>query len=150
MLDQLIFWHWLILAVVLVIVEVTTFTMFFLWIALAAALTGIVKFLLPGMSGEVQILLFGVSSVLFAIAGKMWFVKRPVKSDKPLLNKRNEQYVGRTFTLTEPVVNGLGSVKVDDSTWRVRGADVDAGTTVKITGVDGVILEFEKVQTDTK
>ncbi len=145
MLDQLVFWHWLVLAVVLGIIEILTFTTFFLWIAIAALVTGVLKFMLPGMSPEIQILLFAIGSVMFTILGRMYFIKRPIKSDSPLLNKRNEQYIGRTFTLTEPVVNGLGSVKVDDSTWRIRGADLAVGETVKITGVDGVILEFEKV-----
>lgn len=145
MLDQLVFWHWLVLAVVLGIIEILTFTTFFLWIALAALFTGVLQFIFPAMPLVIQILVFAVGSVMFTIIGRMYFVKRPITSDSPLLNKRNEQYIGRTFTLTEPVVNGLGSVKVDDSTWRVRGEDLAAGETVKITGVDGVILEFEKV-----
>jgi hypothetical protein len=40
-----------------------------------------------------------------------------VESDQPKLNRRGEQYVGRTFTLEEPIVNGHGKIRVDDSTW---------------------------------
>lgn len=141
--DQLVSWHWIALAAILGIVEILTFTTFLLWIALAALFTGIVSYLVPGLSAEMQLLLFAVSAIAFTILGKMWFTKRVIKSDQPLLNKRNEQYIGRVFTLDKPVVNGMGSVKVDDSTWRVRGDDIGAGATIVITGVDGVILEFE-------
>jgi len=32
---------------------------------------------------------------------------------------------------------------VDDSTWRVTGPDLPAGTSIKVTGVDGVIFKVE-------
>jgi hypothetical protein len=31
-------------------------------------------------------------------------------------------------------------VEVDDSSWRVKGPDLPAGTRVKVTGVDGVVF----------
>jgi len=34
-------------------------------------------------------------------------------------------------------------VTVDDSTWRVKGPDLDVGTAIRVTGVDGVIFEVE-------
>ena len=69
--------------------------------------------------------------------------ENPVISDQPNLNRRGQQYVGRTFTLDEPIVNGLGKIHVDDSTWKIEGNDCPAGTKVKVTGVDGVILKVE-------
>ena len=61
-----------------------------------------------------------------------------------MLNRRGEQYVGRRLTLDEPIVNGRGQVKVDNSTWRVEGADLPAGTPVIVTGVRGTILNVER------
>jgi len=58
---------------------------------------------------------------------------------------RGEQYVNRTFTLEEPVVNGQGKIKVDDSTWKIEGADCESGTKVRVTGVDGVVLKVEHI-----
>ncbi|MCG8379509.1 MAG: NfeD family protein, partial [Proteobacteria bacterium] len=58
-------------------------------------------------------------------------------------NRRGEQYVGRIFTLEEPIVNGVGKVKVDDSTWKVMGVDMPAGTKVRVLSVDGTILNVE-------
>jgi membrane protein implicated in regulation of membrane protease activity len=48
--------------------------------------------------------------------------------------------VGRTCPLDAPVVNGRGTIRVDDSTWKFSCDDCASGTKVIITGVDGVVL----------
>ena len=45
------------------------------------------------------------------------------------------------LTLDEPIVNGVGKVHVDDSTWKVNGVDVEAGTRVRVTGVRSTVLQ---------
>lgn len=54
--------------------------------------------------------------------------------------------MGRTFTLSEPIINGRGKINVDDSTWRVEGPDLPAGTPVLVIGVDSVTLKITRVQ----
>jgi membrane protein implicated in regulation of membrane protease activity len=61
------------------------------------------------------------------------------------LNRRGEQYVGRVVTLKEPIVDGHGKVQLDDSTWKITGDDCDAGTQIKITSVNNVVFQVEKV-----
>ena len=52
--------------------------------------------------------------------------------------------MGRHFTLQEPVINGLGKIKVDDSIWKIEGeADLPSGAQVKVTAVEGTILKIE-------
>ena len=77
------------------------------------------------------------------VVWRSYFRKHPVTTDQPALNRRGEQYVGRTFTLEEPIVNGNGKIKVDDTTWKIIGADCLSGSKVKVVGVDGVILKVE-------
>lgn len=138
--DQLLYWHWLLLGVALLILEVFSPGVFFMWLGLAAGLTGVVVYLAPGMAWEWQVVLFGVSGVVAALLGYKVVQRRQEPSDEPHLNRRGEQYVGRVFTLDEPIVNGQGKVKVDDSTWKIRGEDCPAGSKVSVTGVDGVVL----------
>jgi membrane protein implicated in regulation of membrane protease activity len=69
-------------------------------------------------------------------------LRRPA-SDHPVLNRRGEQYVGRQFTLEQPIVNGRGSVKVDDTVWRVAGPDLPAGARFTVRGADGATLLVE-------
>ncbi len=141
------YWHWWILAGVLLIIEVAAPSFFFLWLSVAAGITGVALLAVPGLGWEYQMLLFSGLAILSMTLFKRYQRANPVKTDQPTLNRRGEQYVGRTFTLTEPIRNNTGKVHVDDSTWRVKGSDQPAGTRVRVVGVDGVILKVEAVQT---
>lgn len=135
------FWHWWVLAVVFVVLEVFSPAAFFLWLGIAAAAMGLLVMLMPDMAWEMQIVLFAVLSVVSTVAGRRYFVRHLQSSDHPKLNRRGEHYVDRVFTLDEPIVNGVGKIRVDDTTWKVSGADCPAGTRVRVTGVNGVVLE---------
>ena len=58
----------------------------------------------------------------------------------PFLNKRADALVGRVFTLEKPIIDGSGTVKIDDTVWRVAGPDTPAGSRVKIVQADGASL----------
>jgi len=139
-LDDIVFWHWWIIAGLLLILELILPSFFFLWLGIAAAATGFVLLVLPSMPMEWQLVIFSVASVIAVLAWRKYRETRPVESDQPNLNRRGQQYVGRVFTLDRPIQNGVGKVEVDDSTWRVKGPDLPAGTHVKVTGVDGVVF----------
>lgn len=143
MMETLGHWHWWILAAVLIILEVFAPGAFFLWLGLAAVAVGGVVYLSPDMSWEYQLLLFSVLSVISIVIWRKYFRITPTDTDQPHLNRRGEQYIGRVFTLQEPIVDGVGKIHVDDSTWKVHGDDCPAGTRVEITGVDGTILKVE-------
>lgn len=68
-----------------------------------------------------------------------------IQTDAPTLNRRGQQYVGRVFTLSEAIVNGVGKIKVDDTLWKVKGKDTEVGKRVRVTEVDGVVLLVESV-----
>lgn len=139
------FWHWWIVAVVLVIIEMLAPTFFALWLAVAAFITGVTLFLIPEMQWEYQVFLFAVLAVLSIIAWRYYYSKNPIKTDEPLLNRRGEQYVGRVITLKDPIVDGQGKVKVDDSTWKIEGEDCPAGTKIKIISLNNVVFNVEVV-----
>jgi len=82
---------------------------------------------------------------LVSVAIGRWLIKRyPIRTDEPRLNRRGEQYIGRVFTLEEPIVNRHGKIRVDDSTWKIEGDDCRPGTNVRVVGVDGVVLKVER------
>ncbi len=143
-LEHVVFWHWWILAGLLLIVELTAPAFFFLWLGIAAAATGLLLLVFPTIPLEMQLVLFAVLSIVAVIAWRRYRESHPVVSDQPNLNRRGEQYTGRVFTLKRPIVNGVGKVTVDDSTWRVKGPDLPAGTRVRVEGVDGVIFIVAK------
>ena len=140
------YWHWWILAGILLIIEVAAPSFFFLWLSVAAGITGLVLLAVPELGWQYQILVFSGLSVISLTLFKRYQRANPVVTDQPTLNRRGAQYIGRTFTLTEPIVNHSGVIHVDDSTWRIKGDDLPAGTTVKVVGADSVLLEVEAVQ----
>ncbi len=134
-------WHWWILAAALIILEVFAPGAFFLWLGIAAVAVGGVVYVYPAMEWEYQLLSFSLLSVISIVVWRKYFRSSPADTDQPNLNRRGEQYIGRVFTLKEPVVDGIGKIRVDDSTWKISGEDCPTGTQVEVTGVDGTILQ---------
>ena len=144
MLEELTYWHWWILAAVLIILEMFAPGAFLLWLGISAAFVGLIVLALPTLGWEFQLLLFSIFSVINIIIWRRYFAIRASDTDQPTLNRRGEQYVGRTFTLEHPIVNGLGKIRVDDSNWKIEGEDCAAGSKIRITGVEGTLLRVEK------
>jgi len=141
-------WHWVLAAIVLIILEALSPSAFFLWLAIAAGTVGLVLAVLPALGWQLQRVLFGVLSVLSLILGRRYLKRHPIATDTPTLNKRGHQYIGRIFTLDQPIVNGIGKLRVDDTIWKSRGPDCREGTKVRVTGVDGVVLLVTPVDQD--
>ena len=140
----IVFWHWWTLGAALLILELIVPGMFFIWMGESAFVTGAILWLVPDMQTEYQIMTFSVLSVLSILVFRRYLKWRPIQSDRPLLNQRTAQYVGRTFTLEEAIVNGRGKIHVDDSSWRVEGEDCPKGAKVRVTDAEGVILKVER------
>jgi len=143
-LEQVTFWHWLILGVALAIIEVAAPGVVFLWMGIAAILTGLIVLTVDTLSWQSQVLVFAGLSVVSVVSGRLWLRSRPTETDHPTLNRRGQQYVGRVFTVDEKMVNGMGKVRVDDTSWKISGDDFDAGTKVRVTAVEGTVLRVEE------
>jgi inner membrane protein len=65
------------------------------------------------------------------------------QSEAPMLNRRNQALIGRVFTLEKPIVDGIGTVRIDDTVWRVNGPDRPSGSRVRVTRADGATLAVE-------
>jgi len=139
------FWHWWIFAVALIILEILAPSFFALWLAIAAFVTGLALFLMPELQWQTQIFMFAVLSVISIIAWRRYYIKNPIETDQPMLNRRGEQYIGRVITLKMPIEDGQGKVQIDDSTWKIEGEDCATGTKIKIVGVDNVVFQVEIV-----
>lgn len=139
----LTFWYWWIFAAILIIFEVLLPTFYFLWTGIAAFIVGLIMLLVPSLVWELQIVIFAVLSVFSIVMWRNYAKKNPAVSDEPLLNRRGKQYVGRVITLKEPIVDGVGKVQIDDSTWKVMGEDCDVGTKVKLIDVNNVVFQVE-------
>ncbi|HEY0086068.1 MAG TPA: NfeD family protein, partial [Allosphingosinicella sp.] len=129
-------WLWLLAAVLFGIGELVSPGVFLIWLAAAAALTGLATMLL-GIALPFQLVLFTLFSVATVYAGRRWYLSHPVTTSDPLLNQRAERLRGETLTLASAIENGRGRVIVGDSVWACRGPDAPAGAAVRVTGADG-------------
>jgi len=133
-------WAWIILGVVLIGVELVAPGVFFLWLGLAAIATGLLDALL-GLSWQAAALLFALLSVGAVVLGRyVTRSKAQPETEAVTLNQRGQSLVGRVFTLETPIKDGEGRVRVDDSSWRVTGADRFAGAKVRVVRVEGTTL----------
>jgi len=139
------YWHWWILAIVCLSIEIFAPGAVFIWFSVSAAVLGFLLLLLPDLSWQWQITLFGVLSVLSIVGWRMYRQKVPEIDAHPALNKRGEELIGRTFTLSAPITNNYGKIHVDDTMWKVQGDDCAVGQKVKVTSLNGTVLNVEHV-----
>lgn len=145
-LSSLGIWNWLVFGLVLLILEILAPGFFFIWFGLAALVTGALAFLLSSTTAfgwQFQTVVFLGLAVIFVLAGRRLFGSRSTDADEAFLNRRGEQLVGRRATLTEPIINGRGRIRINDTMWRVKGPDLPAGTEVHVIAFDPVSLEIE-------
>ncbi|MGE0241172.1 MAG: NfeD family protein [Parvibaculaceae bacterium] len=133
-------WIWWVIAGLLLLIELILPGVFFMWLGLAAAMVGIID-LFADLSWQIEIALFAVFAVLLVLVVRPR-VKFP-EGEASNLNQRMLDYVGRSYVLHEPIVNGRGKVRIDDTLWVVSGADRDKGEWIKVKGVDGTRLVVE-------
>jgi len=110
------------------------------WIAVPMACAGLVM----GVRGSTTgwWLLAGGAGLLVAdlLITIVWARGARTRTDQPLLNRRDAQYVGRTVCVVEAIAGGEGKVRIADSVWRARGPDCAAGTWVKVVAAEGAYL----------
>jgi membrane protein implicated in regulation of membrane protease activity len=138
-------WNWLILAGLFMALELLAPGIFLIWFGIAAAVVGVIT-LTVDIAWQWQLVLFAALSVGTVIAALKYLRVGDTVSDRPLLHRRAQQHVGKTYTLAEPIENGRGKVKIGDSLWRVEGPDAPQGNRVTVTGADGTVLKVEPAE----
>ncbi len=137
-------WHWWILGMVLLGIEIFVPGFFFLWMGIAGLVVGFILFSDPSLPWQWQVILFALLSVAAIAAWRFWMRgSLTPPTDQPTLNRRADQYVGRVFTLEQPIVNGRGRIRLEDTSWTVEGSDLPTGATVRVTATVGVVLRVE-------
>lgn len=136
-------YFWFVLGLLLMAAETIVPGAFLLWFGFAATAMGLITWIMPGMPMLAQGFLFGGLSLVAVWIYRRWFRGREPVGAQPLLNRRVEQMIGRTYELHEPVRNGYGKIKVNDALWTVHHAvELPAGTRVVVTGADGMTLRI--------
>nr|WP_234465522.1 MULTISPECIES: NfeD family protein [Erwiniaceae] len=133
-------WFWLTLGGLLLAAEMLGTSGYLLWSGLAAVLVGLIEWLFP-FSWTHQGILFAVLTLLCVYFWYRWMRYREVSQQPNTLNQRGSQMIGMHLTLDTTLREGLGHVRIGDSSWRVQAKeDLPAGTPVIVTGVVGITL----------
>lgn len=135
-------WTWIIAGVVLFALEIALPGAFMMWLGIAALMVGALSFVID-WAWQWQCIAFAVFAAASVPLWRRFALKVEPETEAPLLNRRTEALIGRVFTLEKPIVDGIGTVRIDDTIWRVRGPDRPAGSRVRITQADGANLAVE-------
>jgi membrane protein implicated in regulation of membrane protease activity len=139
LINQLGAWTWFIAGIVLLGLELLAPGTFFLWFGVAAIITGVLA-LFTDLTWQTETIVFVVLAVVLVLVGRRYFARDASRSEQPLLNERAARLIGRDYVLAEPIVDGQGKLRIDDTNWRVTGPDLPSGTKVRVTGHDGGLL----------
>ncbi|MDO9041950.1 MAG: NfeD family protein [Desulfocapsaceae bacterium] len=158
--ENLLWWHWIVLGIILVLMElvVPSFTIF--WFGLGALVTGLLLAILPEISLKWQLLVFSLSSIGFTFFWFRFFVPR--KKIKALLVDE-QAAIGQTgIAATRALIPGeIGRVVfsipvLDDEAWMYLADEpIETGNRVRVTAIlsskqkgrdQDRILKVEKVR----
>ncbi len=89
---DLLYWHWIVLGIALVLTEIFIGSFFVFWFGVAAVVVGIVMLVFPAMPITAQILLWSLLSALLAVA---WFkYLKPLSPDRTTAGLSREALLG--------------------------------------------------------
>lgn len=135
-------WFWLTLGGLLLAAEMLGTNGYLLWSGISAVLVGVLVWLLP-LSWEWQGVIFALFTMASAFFWFRWLQRRERQQTPNTLNQRGNQLIGRHFTLQNGLVDGVGHVKIGDSSWRVQAdSDLPAGSEVTVIAIEGITLRI--------
>ncbi len=139
-------WSWWVVGLVLLAAEMMVPGFFLVWIGLAAIAVGALSLLFWDSVfwvWQLQAILFAAFAVAATFIGRK-LTRDHGETDEPFLNQRGASLVGRTATLAEPITEGRGRIKLDDTQWKVSGPDLPVGARVKVISSNGRDLIVEE------
>ena len=134
-------WLWLALSLTAVTLAATFRSLTWLWVSLAAMITGSVVWYDKSIPNLQQLTIFGLITLIFMTLEQFFYKQSQTKpeEEQPIVKAYNpSRVVNQTFTLTEPIVDGFGQIEIDGVLWRVRGETMPAASRIFVRGVDGL------------
>jgi membrane protein implicated in regulation of membrane protease activity len=137
--QNLNWWHWMVLAVLLAAAETLVPGAVVIWFAASAVVISLLMVVLD-IPWQFQLIGFALLGLAALLGYRAYRKKNPGTFEQPTLNQRGQQYVGSELVLIEPIEQGSGKAKLGDGVWKVSGPELPAGARVRVTGVNGTIL----------
>lgn len=136
---------WLVAAVILGLAELAIPGVFLIFLAIAAAITGVATLVLADLPLSAQIASFAIWSAVAVMIGKRWYRDFPVETSDPLLNDRAARMIGSVVTVAEPIEGGQGRVRIGDGVWPASGPEATVGAKVRVIAVEDGVVHVELI-----
>jgi membrane protein implicated in regulation of membrane protease activity len=146
---ELLYWHWIVFGIALMIFEIFLGSFFIFWFGAAGLVVGILLVPLPGISATVQILIWAGLSTAFGLA---WFkYLKPLNRDKTTAGLSREALLGEIGqVLRVPNGDKKGKVRfpapiVGSDEWLIISQDaLTIGDRVSVEDLSGNSLIVKK------
>ncbi len=144
-------WVWFALAILLLVVELSTTQFVSIWFSASALVTGILVAIFEGMPVVLQIVIFVVLSVAALCATRPLVKKLTAKTGKDKTNL--ELNIDKTAVVTEQINNikETGAIKINGLVWTARSIDnsiIEVGEIVIFKEISGNKAIVSKKQED--
>jgi len=145
--ETVLWWHWIVFGIILLILEMSTGTFFMLGLGVAAIIVGIIDTTLS-TSFTLELSIWMVLSILAIAAWFKWF-REPPLTDSGQSNYRLDT-LGVVMEDIQP--HSRGKVTFDtpvlgNTSWHaISKVDIDKDTRVQIVQVNGQLIEVEALK----
>lgn len=139
---EMLYWHWIILGILLVLFELIIPSFTAMWFGLSAVVVGVFLWFQPALSGSLQVLFWAVLSGFLTF---FWFrFFKPKRSSHQALREEVEGELGLVVmpaSLTRPGVVRFSSPLLGEDEWPFNSDDaLEIGQQVIVTNVENNIL----------
>ena len=146
--SEILWWHWIVLGIVLMLAELAVPAFFLVWFGLGAVIVGAIVFLFPGLPLAWQVILWTVSSIAFVW---LWF-----RIFKPGMHKtRSGMSKGALIGEIGLVIRDIrpfdkGQIRfqkpiLGSEIWEsIADEEIKVGERIKVMDVEGNILKVGK------
>jgi membrane protein implicated in regulation of membrane protease activity len=148
MMEQVLWWHWIVLGIVLMLLELLVPAFFLMWFGLGALIVGVLVWLFPASLFGYQVLVWTAFSLLFVW---LWFKVFKPQVFKSRAGMARGSFIGEIGLVTKdmrPYEKGQIRFQkpiLGDEVWEsIADEEIRAGERVKVLAVEGNTLKVSK------
>ena len=144
--ETVLWWHWIVFGIILLILEMSTGTFFMLGLGVAAIIVGIIDTFID-TSFTMELSIWIILSILAIAAWFKWFREPPITES----GQSNYRLDTLGIVMEDIQPHSRGKVTFDtpvlgNSSWHATAkVDIDKNTRVKIVQINGQLIEVEPV-----
>ena len=145
--ETVLWWHWIVFGIVLLILEMSTGTFFMLGLGVAAIIVGILDALFQ-ISFTLELSIWMILSILAIMAWFKWFREDPITES----GQSNYRLDTLGIVVEDIQPHSRGKVTFDtpvlgNTSWHATSkVDIDKNTRVKIVEINGQLIQVEPIK----